>query len=80
MLRLSDPDHASRGVPVELQAAEVRLDFWRTVSLLRNTILSTREIHAQQRLSLESIRLQQLLSVQNRRRSLLRRTPVTRGA
>jgi hypothetical protein len=55
------------------------LEFWKTVRHLRSTIQSTRDLHAQQQLLLESVRLQSLISEYKRkRREHERRTHVVR--
>jgi len=48
---------------------EVRLSFWLTVRQLRETFDAAREIRTQQRVILESVRLQRLLSERSRNRS-----------
>ena len=77
-LQVFDPRRAAHETPIERQAPELRLEFWRTVHDLRATIVAAREIHAQQRVVLESVRLQQLLLQQTFRRSRLEREKVLR--
>ena len=63
----------------EERAVRARLEFWKTVRHLRSTFQSTRDLHAQQRLVLESARLQSLMSEYKRkRREHERRTHVVR--
>jgi len=59
--------HAS--IPPPIDEREIRLSFWLTVRKLHVTFAATREIHARQRVILESVRLQNLLSERSRRRS-----------
>jgi len=67
-LKVFDPQRAPPANP-----PEVRLHFWRTVLQLRDTFEAARDIHAQQRVILESVRLQRLLSERSRKRSRLER-------
>jgi hypothetical protein len=67
------------GPPAEERAAQARLEFWKTARHLRTTIQATRDLHAQQRLVLESARLQSLISeYMRKRRAHERRTHLVR--
>jgi hypothetical protein len=68
-LKVFDPQCPAQQNPLDKRAPEIRLEFWRTVWRLRDTFNATRDIHAQQRVLLESVRLQSLLSRHSRTRS-----------
>jgi len=68
-LRVFDPRGAAALIPIEQQAPEVRMQFWQTVWQLRETFGITREVHSQQRVILESVRLQRMRCEVGRERS-----------
>ena len=68
-LKVFDPRHSAQRIRLDKRAPDIRLEFWNTIRQLRQTFDATRDIHAQQRVLLESVRLQSLLSRHSRTRS-----------